>query len=121
MEKNLSEISLEGMEFYAYHGYYAEEQKKGNHFLIDAKVIVQLDSAKMDDLNSTINYEEIYVLVKREMEQPSRLLEDVAKRILDAVFMKFKNIDYAEIGVSKLNPPIAGKCRLAKVLLKRTR
>jgi len=121
MKKIHSEISLEGLEFYAYHGYYAEEQKIGNNFSVDAKVIVQLDPALSDDLNSTINYEEMYLIVKKEMEQPSRLLEDVAKRILDKVFLRFENIDYAEIGVSKLHPPIPGKCRQAKVLLKKSR
>jgi 7,8-dihydroneopterin aldolase/epimerase/oxygenase len=121
MGKIHSEISLEGLEFFAYHGYYAEEQKTGNNFSVDIKVIVQIEPDKSDDLNGTINYEEIYLIVKKEMEQPSRLLEDVAKRILDKIFLRFENIDYAEIGVSKLNPPIPGKCRQAKVLLKRSR
>jgi 7,8-dihydroneopterin aldolase/epimerase/oxygenase len=121
MGKIHTEISLEGLEFYAYHGYYNEEQKNGNNFSVDTKVIVQLDPDIQDDLNGTINYEEIYLIVKKEMAQPSRLLEDVAKRILDKVFLRFENIDYAEIGVSKLNPPIPGKCRQARVLLKRSK
>ena len=121
MEKIYSEISLEGLEFFAYHGYYAEERKQGNMFLVDAKVIVQLDPKMADDLNRTINYEEIYLIVKKEMEQSSFLLEDVAMRILDKVFLRFGEVDHVEIAVSKLHPPIPGKCRSAKVLLKKSR
>ncbi|HRB19555.1 MAG TPA: dihydroneopterin aldolase [Chitinophagales bacterium] len=50
-------IGLEGMEFYAHHGVYAEERKIGGRYVVD--VWVQTDASlaeKEDDLNGTINY-----------------------------------------------------------------
>ncbi len=38
-----------------------------------------------DNLDDTVNYQEVYAVVKREMMISSKLLENVAKRILNAI------------------------------------
>ncbi|MEQ8362736.1 MAG: dihydroneopterin aldolase [Cyclobacteriaceae bacterium] len=109
-------VVLEGLEFHAYHGIYPEERSSGNKFEVDISVDTSFDeSALHDDLSGTINYEEIYSIVKKEMETPSKLLEPVAHSIAQKILDSFSTASKAEVTISKFNPPIGGVCRKAKV------
>ncbi len=103
-------ISIKGMEFYAYHGCFSEEQIIGNHFSIDLEMKVNVENAEQtDNLTETVNYQAVYALVKIEMEKKSKLLEHVAHRIVTSVMLAFSEIQEISITVSKLNPPLGGK------------
>ena len=105
----MGKISLEGMEFYAHHGHYEEEQERGNKFVVDLHF--ETDSAKAvttDELSDTVSYEEVYEIVKEQMAVRSKLLENVAQRIVDALKAKFTEITALELKLSKLNPPLKG-------------
>ena len=66
-------VILEGLEFHSYHGVYPHERSSGNKFEVDIIVETKFaDSAFKDDLSGTINYEDIYAIVKGEMERPSK-------------------------------------------------
>jgi dihydroneopterin aldolase len=121
MQKLHTEICLEGLEFFAYHGYYPEEQQTGTNFLVDVKISTHLASSELSDLEKTINYETIYAIVEKEMGITSALLETVAGRILENIFVQIRQAEKVEVGISKLNPPIKGKCSRARVILKRSR
>jgi len=111
-------ISLLGMEFFAYHGCNPEEQKKGNNFLVDLEFFASSDEAeKSDDLSKTIDYQKVYNLVKQEMEIKSKLLENVARRILDSLFENYPLMGSAKIIVSKLDPPLGGNVSKVSVTL----
>ena len=113
-------ISLEGLEFHAYHGVYPHERSSGNKFEVDVIVETEIqDSAFQDDLNGTINYEDLYALVKAEMEKPSKLLETVAHSIAETTLKKFQSAKVAEVKISKFNPPIGGVCKKASVVVTR--
>ena len=103
-------ISISGMEFFAYHGCFAEEQIIGNKFIVDLEFISNTENAELsDDLSKTVNYQAVYGIVKAEMEIKSKLLEHVAKRILDSIYKNFPLIESMKITISKLNPPVGGK------------
>lgn len=111
-------ISLEGLEFFANHGFYEEEQKIGNKYSVD--ILIKTDfskAASSDKLQETINYETLYKIIQQEMLERTRLLEHIAKRIIDKVYQEFPEIDFAEVSVSKYNPPVGGICHRAKVTL----
>lgn len=109
-------ISLEGMEFFSYHGYYDEEQKIGNKYAIDVTIETDLQkAAQTDKLRETINYEEVYRLVATVMKERHRLLEHVAYEIINQVRAAFVEVKHVKVGVSKFNPPIGGVCAKAKV------
>jgi 7,8-dihydroneopterin aldolase/epimerase/oxygenase len=111
-------ISITGMEFHSYHGCFKEEQLIGNTFVVDIHVETNTTEAEIEDnLHKTINYASVYSLVKSEMEVTSKLIEHVAKRILDSVMASYPQIDSAEIKVSKLNPPVGGKVEKVSVTL----
>ena len=115
-------ISLEGLEFHAYHGVYPQERSSGNKFEVDVIVETEIhDAAFQDDLSGTINYEDLYALVKAEMEKPSKLLETVGHSIADKVLKVFTSAIQVEVKISKFNPPIGGVCKKASVVVSRNK
>lgn len=109
-------VSLEGLEFHAYHGVYPHERSSGNKFEVDVMVETEfLDSAFQDDLSGTINYEDLYAIVKEEMAKPSKLLETVGHAIAKHALNTFKEAKTVEVRISKFNPPIGGVCKKATV------
>lgn len=118
----MGRIALEGMEFFAFHGFYDEEQKIGNKYGVDLYIYTDLHAAaETDDLHQTVNYEVLYKLVLEEMTKPARLLEHLGHRIIDSIYQRFPLIRAVKINVYKYNPPLGGICRLAKVTLKERR
>lgn len=111
----MGRIELRGLRFKAYHGYYDEERERGNQFEVD--VILETDfrqAALDDDLQGTIDYQDIYRIVQEHMQHPSRLLEHVVEKILEEI-RKLPQVTYAEVRLFKLNPPIGGPCYAAVV------
>lgn len=118
----IAEISLEGLSFYAYHGYYEEERKSGNRFSVDIKVTVYIEeSSDFDRLDNTVDYEALYAIVKSEMTKQSKLLENLGKNIIDEVFNVIPSIQSAEVSIAKYSPPIGGPCNQSKVTLRKTK
>ncbi len=114
----MATITLEGMEFYAYHGCFKEEQIIGTRFLVDLFLETDTSEAeKTDDLSSTVNYQAVYLLVKKEMEQKSKLLEHVARRILEQIMLNYPQVKSAKVKVSKMNPPLGGKVERVSLVL----
>ena len=106
----MPEISIEGMEFFAYHGCFKEEQIIGTRFLVDVYLETDTKAAEYsDDLKKTVNYQSVFQVVKEEMAIKSRLLEHVSRRIVDRLFKEFPAIDNIRIKLSKINPPVGGK------------
>lgn len=102
-------IAVEGMRFYANHGYYKEEQKLGGQYTVDVYLRMNLDeAARTDDLEKTVNYERIYAIVKEQMGERSALIEHVGKRILDSIHKELQHLSYIKVRISKLNPPLNG-------------
>lgn len=109
-------ISLEGLEFFAYHGYYDEEQKMGNKYSIDIAITVDLNRAAQEDrLSLTVNYEVVYTIIADVMKIKHRLLEHIAYKIIEAVKEQFPEIQQITVNVSKFNPPIGGVCERSKI------
>ncbi len=103
-------IRIEDMEFYAFHGHYQEEQIVGSHFMVDVSIETDTDRAgKSDELRDTLNYQTAYLIIKREMEKTSSLLEHIATRVLDALYVELSGIRKATVRVSKLNPVMGGR------------
>lgn len=119
----MGKIIIEEMEFYAFHGHYKEEQIVGNRFLVDLELEGDMTQpAASDQLEDAINYQVAYKLIKEEMKRKkSNLLENIAKRILDALFDNLPDIGKATIRVRKMNPPMGGPIKSVSVTLIRER
>lgn len=118
----IGRIALEGLEFHAFHGVYPHERESGNWFEVDIAVDADIAAgAHADNLAGTVDYVTLYTLIKKEMDQPSRLLETVAEKIVADVFRELPSVQHIELKIAKINPPIGGKCKKASVLISRTR
>lgn len=109
-------VSLEGMDFYAHHGYYEEERKIGNKYTVDVSIDVDFTkAADEDELSGTVNYERVYEIVAEVMGNEALLLEHLAGRIIHQVRAAFPEINKVEVMVAKHNPPIQGLCKRAVI------
>ncbi len=111
-------IVLEGMEFFAFHGFYAVEQKIGNHFIVDVTLSLNLmEAGKSDKLAETVNYEEVYKIIKQKMEITAALIETVAYGIKSEILSTFNKVQDVEVKIAKLNPAFPGKIQAVKIIV----
>ena len=106
------------MKFYAHHGCFEQERAIGTHFKVDLALHTDTTRAEeTDDINHTVNYLDVYQVVKKEFQNPSHLLEHVAHRVGEAVLTSFRQVEKVEIEVFKLNPPLGGQMESVSVML----
>ncbi len=117
----MTTIRLEGLDFFAHHGYYEEERKIGNKYTVDVKVLVDNTTFTDDDLDQTINYEEIYLTISTIMSVSTKLLETLASSMCRELLKQFDSITEVTATVSKHNPPIKGVCARASVSICQSR
>lgn len=111
-------ITLEDMEFKAYHGCYDLEKTVGNRFIVKVSLDARLDdAARADDVTRTVNYLEVYRIVGECMRRTSNILENVALRIIEALHESFPEVERVCATVSKLAPPLGGKIGRVSVSL----
>ncbi|KAA6312412.1 Dihydroneopterin aldolase [termite gut metagenome] len=100
-------IFLENVVFHAYHGVLPQENKIGNCFIVNVRLKTNITSAvETDDLATTVDYADIYKVLKEEMDIPSKLLEHVCGRIVKHLFHEFPLIEEVELRLTKQNPPM---------------
>ena len=88
-----SEIILKGMHFFAYHGLLPQEAVVGNEYVVTLTLSVDISKAmQTDNVHDTVNYAEVYQVVKVEMQQRSNLLEYVAGRIAHRILHDFPSL-----------------------------
>jgi dihydroneopterin aldolase len=113
-----SYIYLREVRFHAFHGVMPQEREVGADFTVSLRVGADLSLAiDHDAVDMTLNYAELYDVVRREMLIPSDLLEHVAGRIAKAVFTTFPQVLSLDVSVTKVNPPMGADCAGAGVEL----
>jgi len=87
-------------------------------FIINIRLKVVIDKAvESDNVDDTINYAEVFSLMKEEMMIPSKLIENVAGRIAKRIMKTFPQVETVDISVTKQNPPMGADCNGAGVQL----
>lgn len=114
-------IEIENMEFYAFHGHFKEEQVVGNKFLVTVSISTEVGAAaKSDNLNDALDYQKVYKIIKDQMEIKSYLIENIADRILDALYRELGDkILHIKLKLSKINPPLGGKIDKVSIIVER--
>lgn len=119
---NMGKIQVNNIKVYAYHGCLQEEAKIGSWYRVDIEVEADLTrSSESDELSDTVDYVHLNHVVKEEMAIRSKLLEEVAKRILDRMFLEIEMIKKATVSVAKMNPPIGGNVEEVVIILSKKR
>lgn len=94
-------IQLNNIELYGYHGLYKEETILGNTFIINLKVEFIPPVPKINAITETIDYVEVYSIVKERMQNPTPLLETIVEDIATSIFEKFEIAQKVEIEITK--------------------
>ena len=115
-------IKVNNIKLYAFHGCLDEEAKIGSEYRVDVEVAADLTkSAQTDNLVDTVDYVHLNHIVKQEMAIRSKLLEEVAQRILDRFFNEVPMIEKARVDVAKINPPIGGNVEAVVISMTKER
>ncbi len=118
----MGKIIVKGIKLYAFHGCHEEEQRIGTNYEVDVTAETDLSLAsKSDRLDETVDYVVIYDSVKAQMAISSKLIEHVAKRIIDDLMVRIPMITNIKVSVAKLNPPIKGVADRVVAELEETR
>lgn len=116
----MGKIRLKNVKIHSNHGCLSEEKLIGSDYIVQLEVKTDLTkSSQSDCLEDTVDYVSLNLIIKEEMLRRSKLLESVAKRIIDRVFEDNKSIKKAKVEISKINPPIEGDVESVSIILKR--
>jgi 7,8-dihydroneopterin aldolase/epimerase/oxygenase len=103
-------INIRGIRIYAFHGCLPEEAIIGGDYVVNIALKGDFSKAASNDkLEDTIDYVDVYKIVKREMGIRSNLIEPVAKRIAENLKRSFPSVKNLSVEVVKKNPPIGGE------------
>ena len=115
-------IEVKNIKIYTNHGCLEEEAKIGSEYRVDIKVNADLSkSSKTDDLLDTVDYVHLNKIAFEEMAIRSKLLEEVAQRMLTRIFAEIPMVKKAKVSVAKINPPIGGNVAEVAIVLTKKR
>jgi len=101
-------IHLQNLKFYSFHGVNEEEKILGNEYEVNADIQFHEPITVIEKISDTINYVEIFELIKNRMLIPTQLLETVVMDIGNSISDKYDMIRSINISLKKINPPIEG-------------
>jgi dihydroneopterin aldolase len=95
------------------------ENTCGTEFNIN--IIISIDNKQpIKTLSDTIDYAEVYSLVKHVFSSTEQLLEVVAEKIFKAIAERFPTAAEVDISILKTNPPIEAFIGQVGVQLKKS-
>ncbi len=103
---SLLTIAVTNLHFFAHHGLYEEELLTGNEFEVNVFVSYAPQQHVVEHLHDTINYAELYALIREEMQKNRKLLETLAMELAELIHQRFPEVRTAEIQITKLKAPI---------------
>lgn len=114
----MHQIQLDTIRLYAYHGCLKEESLIGSNYTVDVMIETNFTEAALtDDLSKTVDYCEVFDIVKEEMNIRANLLENVALRIVKRMKNTIANIEHVSVKITKLNPPMNGNVKGVSIIV----
>ncbi len=99
-------IAIEGIRVFAYHGHLPEEAVLGGQFIVSVWATIDTEEVEAtDNLMHTLDYVRVIQIVKEQMAIRSSMIEQPAKRILDAI-LPLDKVKKVKVEVEKVQPPI---------------
>ena len=99
-------IELSNLQFHSYHGVFEEETKTGGDYEVDLVVYLQPILVPILHINETIDYIQLYELIKKRMDKPTPLLETLATEIAQEIITAYSKAEEVSVRIKKLNAPI---------------
>jgi dihydroneopterin aldolase len=118
----MDKILLEGLRFYAFHGLLPQEKRRGQVFLVDVELYLDLAAAgREDDLGLTVDYARVYELVRKTVEEDKyALLESLAQAVASRILAAYP-VEEVLVRVRKPQPPVKGDYAQFGVEIRRRR
>jgi dihydroneopterin aldolase len=101
-------VHLHDLHFNSFHGIHEEEKILGNVYVIDASVEFHEELHVINSINDTINYTDIYNIIRERMCVPTPLLETIVMEIGNEIHNEFPQVRSINISIKKMHPPIEG-------------
>ncbi|MCI3923238.1 dihydroneopterin aldolase [Paenibacillus sp. TRM 82003] len=100
-------MKLERIQLYGRHGVFAEENRLGQRFYVSLELKLDLSEAgRTDELGATVNYAEVYELVKKVVEgEAFKLIEALAETLAFRILDAYDKIKEVTVRVVKPHPP----------------
>lgn len=99
-------IELQKLRLHAFHGLYEGEEKVGSAYEVDVRVMYEEGNNTFDSLENTVNYAEVFDIVKQRMKMRMPLLEKVANGIIHAIHQRYPFVKEIGVSIYKLEAPI---------------
>jgi 7,8-dihydroneopterin aldolase/epimerase/oxygenase len=99
-------IQLHHLAFHAHHGVHEEEKLTGNAFDVNVDVAWDEKKIKFNSISQTIDYVQLYDIVKSRMKRPTPLMEKICKDIIAEIKKSFPEVLEVKVSINKLNAPI---------------
>ena len=118
----VSKLRLKNMAFYGYHGVFDAERELGQRIEVDLELQAELGEAiRNDDFDVTLNYVDVYTVVKDIVEEGEfKLIEAMAGAILAQLWDAF-DLKSLLVRVRKPQPPVGGIMEAAEFELSKER
>ncbi|HEX3046075.1 MAG TPA: dihydroneopterin aldolase [Bacillota bacterium] len=102
-------LRLNNMVFYGYHGAYSAEKELGQRVEVDVELVSDLvNVGKTDDIELSINYVDVYTIVKEIVEEREfNLIEAIGVAVVDQIMDSF-DLEQVTVRVRKPLPPVGG-------------
>lgn len=108
-------VQLHNLLFNAFHGIHDEEKILGNKYIVDADLEFHERHEVIEHIDETVNYAQVYDIIKSKMRIPTPLLETVVMQTGNEIHQKFPEVKSISISIKKMNPPIEGLQGFAQV------
>ncbi len=112
-------IQLHNLTFFSFHGLHEEEKIIGNTFEVSIDIFIG-DIPSVKSIKDTLNYVEVYRVIKERMWIPTPLLENIAEDIVHSLQSLDKRIKEINISIKKKHPPITHFAGSVGITLKKT-
>jgi dihydroneopterin aldolase len=98
---NPMKIYLTDLEFFGFHGLYEAEKKIGNGFKLDIIIDFTPTMKRVEHLDHTIDYVQVYKTVQSIMDTPTPLLETLVDKIATQILLDHSMADKVFVKITK--------------------
>lgn len=102
----MTAIQLHNLIFFSHHGIHKEEQLTANSFEVNLDVMYDEKKNKFDNIKDTIDYVNLYEIVKKRMQIITPLMEKICKEIISKIRKEYPFITEVNISIRKLQVPL---------------
>ena len=103
------EIILKDITLWGYHGVTEHERKSGTEFCVNIIIsLMENEEERITKLTDTIDYSEVFFLLKNEFAKTEQLLETLADRIAGIILSNYNIARWVELTIMKVTAPISG-------------